>query len=122
MELLLFLILPKEDFNAQALRTLTRELIVNVVLKPVLDLVSDPDFLNQNLVWLYKDTPIKPELLALTVRYSECMEELEATRESVSKEISILRSNDSKGNKLMLILLYELCRNYLILQESSIPP
>ena len=33
----------------------------------------------------------------LQVRYSESVEELQATRDSVSKEISYLRSNDSKS-------------------------
>lgn len=87
------------DFQAHSLRTLTRELLVNVVLKPILDLVSDPDFLNQSIVWLYQDYDMKQELFATTLRHSECIEELQATREIVSREISILRSNDSRGEE-----------------------
>ncbi len=96
-ELLLFLLLPKEEFRALGPRTLVRELLVNMVLKPLLDLVSDPDWLNQNIVWLYKDLAVKPELFLLAVRQSESLEELQATRESVSREINFLRANDSKG-------------------------
>ena len=91
-ELLLFLLLPEEDFSSLHLRTLVRELLVNVVLKPVLDLVSDPDFINQNLVWLYQDLPIKPDLLSLTIRHSESAEELQATRESVTSAMASRRA------------------------------
>jgi hypothetical protein len=94
-ELLLFLLLPKEDFRSLGLRTLVRELLVNMVLKPVLDLISDPDYLNQCLVWLYQDT-CHPELFTLTLQYSESMAELTSTREAVTSEISRLRSLNAK--------------------------
>lgn len=103
-ELLLFLLLPKEEFRAQPPRTLVRELLVNMVLKPLLDLISDPDFINQNIVWLYKDLAIKPELFIMAVRHSESLEELQATRESISKEINFLRSNDSRVNGKLFFL------------------
>ena len=75
----------------------TRELLVNVLVKPSLDLISDPDFLNQTIVWVYKEYQPKPDLFMQTVRFSERVEELQATRELVTKEIGILRSNDSKS-------------------------
>lgn len=96
-EILLFLLLKEPDFNAIPLRTLTREILVNVILKPTLDLLSDPDFINQTLVWLIQDYKIKHEVFLTSIRYSENMEELLATREMVNKEISFIRSNDSKG-------------------------
>ena len=97
-EILLFLLLKEEDFNAIPMRTLAREILVNVILKPTLDLVSDPDFINQTLVWLYEDYKIKHEVFLMSIRYSENMEELNATKEMVTKEISFIRSNDSKGD------------------------
>ena len=97
-EILLFLLLKEQDFNAIPMRTLAREILVNVILKPTLDLVSDPDFINQTLVWLYQDYKIKHEVFLTSIRYSENMEELNATKEMVSKEISFIRSNDSKGD------------------------
>ena len=42
---------------------------------------------------------MKQELFAATLRHSECIEELLATREIVSHEISVLRSNDSRGEE-----------------------
>ena len=97
-EILLFLLLKEQDFNAIPLRTLTREILVNVILTPTLDLISDPDFINQTLVWLYQDYKIKHDVFLSSIRYSENLEELFATKEMVSKEISFIRSNDSKGD------------------------
>ena len=100
-EILLFLLLKEQDFNAIPMRTLTREILVNIILKPTLDLVSDPDFINQTLVWLYQDYKIKHEIFMTSIRYSENLEELHATKEMVSKEMSYIRSNDSKGEILV---------------------
>uniref|UniRef100_A0A0K2UHU8 Sorting nexin13like [Megachile rotundata] n=1 Tax=Lepeophtheirus salmonis TaxID=72036 RepID=A0A0K2UHU8_LEPSM len=96
-ELVLFLLLPPEDFGTSSFRMLTRELLVNVVFKPTFDLISDPDFINQTIIRLYKNYTIKPDIFSLTIRYSESLEELQAVRENVVKEINYLRSNDSKG-------------------------
>lgn len=62
-------------------------------------MVSDPDWINQNIVWLYKDSAIKPDLFSSTLRLTESVEELQATRDIVSDHINYLRSNDSKGEE-----------------------
>ena len=75
-EILLYLLLKDQDFNAVPFRGLAREIIVNDILKPTLDLVSDPDFINQTLVWLYQDYKIKNDVFLTSIRCSENMEEL----------------------------------------------
>ena len=97
-EILLFLLMPEMDFAASPLRLLLREIVANSILKPALDLVSEPDFINQTLVWLHSDYKIKPDVFSNSVRSSESIEELSATRDMVSEEIAYLRSNDSKGD------------------------
>ena len=102
-ETLLFMLLPECDFNAIPLRTLLRELLVNMVFKPLLELISDPDTINQSLVWAVAgdsaadEYTIKHDVFTSSIRYSDSLEELQATREMVCDEISCLRSNDSKG-------------------------
>ena len=96
-ESLLFLLLKKQDFEALPFRILAREIIVNNVLKPTLELISDPDFINQTLVWLYQDYKIKNDIFLTSIRTSDNVGELLATREMVAKEVSYIRSNDSKG-------------------------
>ena len=72
------------------------------MLKPTLDLLSDRDWINQTIVYFYKDYTIKPDIFSLTVRHSESLEELQATRDSVTKEISFLRSNPGRWTVALL--------------------
>lgn len=51
-EILLFLLLPEDDFHCKTLRFLVRELFVEVIILPLLDLFSDPDYINQTIIWL----------------------------------------------------------------------
>lgn len=51
-EILLYLLLPKSDFDCLTVRFILRELLVNTVIKPLLDLFSDPDYINQACIWL----------------------------------------------------------------------
>lgn len=51
-EILLYLVLPKADFDCLTVRFILRELLVNVIIKPLLDLFSDPDYINQACIWL----------------------------------------------------------------------
>ena len=70
---------------------------MNTVIKPSLDMLSDPDFINQTIVWLYQDYQVKSDLFLQTVRLSESLEELQATRDAATREINLLRQNDSKS-------------------------
>ena len=111
-ELLLYLVLPKHEFQAGPVRCLTREILSSVVIQPSFSKLSEPDFVNQSLVWLYMEYEIKSDVFVHTLRHTENMMELEATRDLVTKEISRLRSCDSvsddeDGGRLQLnSLLY----------------
>ncbi|PNF27617.1 hypothetical protein B7P43_G02252 [Cryptotermes secundus] len=51
-EVLLFLLLPVDDFHCKPLRFLLRELLVSTVVLPLFGLISDPDYINQIIIWL----------------------------------------------------------------------
>jgi len=51
-EVLLFLLLPVDDFHCKPLRFLLRELLVSTVALPLFGLISDPDYINQIIIWL----------------------------------------------------------------------
>lgn len=53
-EILLYLVLPKADFDCLTVRFILRELLVNVIIRPLLDLFSDPDYINQACIWLVR--------------------------------------------------------------------
>jgi len=51
-EILLYLVLPQSDFDCLTTRFMLRELLVNVIIRPLLNLFSDPDYINQACIWL----------------------------------------------------------------------
>lgn len=53
---------------------------MNQVLQPMLTLFSEPDFINQNIVFLHSEYKIKYEVFSNALRCSESVEELQATR------------------------------------------
>jgi len=97
-ELLLYLLLPTNEFETGSVRVFAREILSSCVLQPVLHLLSDPDFINQNVIWILKDFEIRSDVFITTLRHSESLSELEACRSSILKELSILRSRDSQAD------------------------
>lgn len=54
-ETILYFTLPDEDFACLPLRTFLSTLLANVVFKPVLDMLSDPDFVNLQVARLVRE-------------------------------------------------------------------
>lgn len=52
VEILLYILLPDEDFQCKPLRFVLREIFVNCVILPLFNLISDPDYINQVIIWL----------------------------------------------------------------------
>ncbi|KAG0016543.1 Intermediate filament protein [Podila clonocystis] len=60
-------LLPKSEVQSEILRHLVRELLVGAVLRPVMDLLSDPDYWNQN-VDLYTGKAIREQNMVKKLR------------------------------------------------------
>ncbi|XP_012528442.2 sorting nexin-13 isoform X1 [Monomorium pharaonis] len=100
-EILLYLVLPKADFDCLTVRFVLRELLVNVIIRPLLDLFSDPDYINQACIWLCtKDGGLPSDIFLTVIRITDNLDELMATKNIVCKEIAHLRSKDSGGDDL----------------------
>ncbi|XP_018371189.1 PREDICTED: sorting nexin-13-like isoform X1 [Trachymyrmex cornetzi] len=98
-EILLYLVLPKADFDCLTVRFVLRELLVNVIIRPLLDLFSDPDYINQACIWLCaKDGGLPSDIFLTVIRLTDNLDELMATKNIVCKEIAHLRSKDSGGD------------------------
>lgn len=54
-EAILYFMLPADDFACLPLRTFLATLLANVVFKPVLDMLSDPDFVNLQVARLVRE-------------------------------------------------------------------
>jgi len=66
-EVLLYLILPQDVYNCAPTGLLAQDLLVNHVFIPVLAKLSDPDFVNQTIIWLVSPCssipgPMPPEI------------------------------------------------------------
>ncbi|XP_031846368.1 sorting nexin-13 [Nomia melanderi] len=97
-EILLYLVLPKGDFDCLTVRFILRELLVNVIIRPLLDLFSDPDYINQACIWLCgKEAGLPSDVFLTVIRVTDSLDELIATKNIVCKEIAHLRSKDSGG-------------------------
>ncbi|KAH9524850.1 sorting nexin 13 [Bulinus truncatus] len=97
-EVLLYLLLPKEDFHNKPFRYIVREVLVNGIFLPTIDLLSDPDYINQYIVWLCYETSFTRETFLTVIRCSDSMEELEAVKELVDSDIAKWRSKDTGGS------------------------
>ncbi|KAF8948388.1 Intermediate filament protein [Haplosporangium gracile] len=60
-------LLPKNEVQSEILRHLLRELLVGAVLRPIMDLLSDPDYWNQN-VDLYTGKAIREQNMVKKLR------------------------------------------------------
>ncbi|KAF5282763.1 hypothetical protein FQR65_LT02760 [Abscondita terminalis] len=98
VELLLYILLPDEDFQCKPLRIVLREIFCSYVISPLISMISNPDFINQSIIWLCaRDNYLPSEIFLSTLRLTDNCDELRYTRELVAKEIQLLRSRDSGG-------------------------
>uniref|UniRef100_T1JAB6 Sorting nexin-13 n=1 Tax=Strigamia maritima TaxID=126957 RepID=T1JAB6_STRMM len=94
-EVILFLLLPPGDFYNKPFRYLARELLVNAIFLPTIEQFSDPDYINQIIVWLCKDVVLTSDAFLSIIRVTENVEELQAVCEKVNQEIAMRKSNSS---------------------------
>ncbi|XP_065667120.1 sorting nexin-13 isoform X3 [Hydra vulgaris] len=95
-ELLLYLLLPPEQFQDKLVRAFLLEVIATSVFLPTIKMVCDPDYVNQNISWMCnKDTTFTVEAFLTTIRYSTDIDDIEETKKKVDIEIAKLRSQDS---------------------------
>lgn len=97
-EVLLYLLLPKEDFHNKSFRYIVREVLVNEIFIPTVDLLSDPDYINQTMSWLCKEPTFNNETFMTVIKTTDSIEELEAVKEMVSRDIARWRTKDTGGS------------------------
>ncbi|XP_055937218.1 sorting nexin-13-like isoform X2 [Argiope bruennichi] len=97
-DVLLYLLLPPEDFNNSILKHFLREVLSSSVLQPLLSQFSDPDVINQNLIWLCKDHAVNSKILLAILRRTDNIDELAAFLQISKHELKVQNSKDS-GDK-----------------------
>ncbi|XP_071803237.1 sorting nexin-13-like isoform X2 [Asterias amurensis] len=94
-EILLFLLIPDADFSSKPFRLLIREIIVCNALRPLIEMITDPDYINQTIIWACGDVPVMTEALLTIVKVCSTIEELDAVIEILDNEIYKQRSRDA---------------------------
>ncbi|GMT23397.1 hypothetical protein PFISCL1PPCAC_14694 [Pristionchus fissidentatus] len=97
VDILLYLLMPPEDFHCRPLRFLLREVLVKRIITPTLDYLSDPTNVNQLLVWLLSEVCPRAEDLVAGVEMSENYDEMEALICSLKEQLIVLRGKDFGG-------------------------
>uniref|UniRef100_A0A6M2DLF5 Putative sorting nexin-13-like isoform x1 n=1 Tax=Xenopsylla cheopis TaxID=163159 RepID=A0A6M2DLF5_XENCH len=96
VDLVLFFVLPAEDFACPSLRSILGSIISCFVLRPLFDLLSEPDTVNLIILKICcKDGPPAGEHLLTTLRFCNDVNELSVMREMLRAEIHQLRSSSS---------------------------
>ncbi|XP_069365398.1 LOW QUALITY PROTEIN: sorting nexin-13-like [Maniola hyperantus] len=115
-EAVLYLVAPEEAWKCHAMKLLLIDLLSAIVLKPLINLLSDPDNINRAIIRsCCRDSCLSSELFLLVIRSCGDADELDATLELVQKDIQKLHSRDSAGewelqDRQKLSSLQYLCR------------
>ncbi|XP_059621680.1 sorting nexin-13-like isoform X2 [Phlebotomus argentipes] len=89
LETVLYFTLPEEDFACLPLRTFLCALLANVVVKPALEMLADPDFINLQVARLFTKEPPPGEFLLKLIRQCTDLSELRACRQLITKEMDL---------------------------------
>ncbi|XP_055308678.1 sorting nexin-13 isoform X2 [Sitodiplosis mosellana] len=87
METVLYFTIPEEDFACIPLRMFLSTLLANVVCKPVIDMLSEPDFINLQVAKSLTKEPPSSEIFLRLLRQCDDASELRAVRQLITKEM-----------------------------------
>uniref|UniRef100_A0A8D3BPM2 Sorting nexin 13 n=1 Tax=Scophthalmus maximus TaxID=52904 RepID=A0A8D3BPM2_SCOMX len=102
-ELLLYLLLPPGDFHNKNMRYFLREVLARGVLLPLINQLSDPDYINQFVIWMISDSSCNYEAFMNILKLTDKPAELEAVKDKVVEELQYLRSLDTAGDDINVI-------------------
>ncbi|XP_016314765.1 sorting nexin-13-like isoform X6 [Sinocyclocheilus anshuiensis] len=102
-EVLLYLLLPPGDFHNKNMRYFLREVLARGVLLPLINQLSDPDYINQFVIWMIHDSSCNYEAFLNILKLTDKAAELEAVKDKVLEELQYLRSLDTGGDDINFI-------------------
>ncbi|KAG8443052.1 hypothetical protein GDO86_011754 [Hymenochirus boettgeri] len=107
-EVLLYLLLPPGDFQNKIMRYFVREILSRGILLPLINQLSDPDYINQYIIGFFlcfqiHDSNCNYEAFMNVIKLTDNIGELEAVRDKSSEELQYLRSLDTVGDDINTI-------------------
>ncbi|GAB5568588.1 sorting nexin-13 isoform X1 [Prionailurus iriomotensis] len=82
---------------------LKHEILARGVLLPLINQLSDPDYINQYIIWMIRDSNCNYEAFMNIIKLSDNIGELEAVRDKAVEELQYLRSLDTVGDDINTI-------------------
>uniref|UniRef100_A0A3B4EY50 Sorting nexin 13 n=1 Tax=Pundamilia nyererei TaxID=303518 RepID=A0A3B4EY50_9CICH len=79
------------------------EVLARGVLLPLINQLSDPDYINQFVIWMIRDNSCNYEAFMNILKLTDKPAELEAVRDKVLEELQFLRSLDTAGDDINVI-------------------
>ncbi|KAJ3609230.1 hypothetical protein NHX12_023754, partial [Muraenolepis orangiensis] len=95
-EVLLYLLLPPGDFHNKNMRYFLREVLARGVLLPLINQLSDPDYINQFVIWMIRDSSCNYEAFMNILKLTDRPSELEAVKDKKVCETRIQRLQSGK--------------------------
>ncbi|CAH8571475.1 unnamed protein product [Heterobilharzia americana] len=102
-DMFLFFVTPAEEYRVPVIRYVARELLVNSVLMPTINLLSDPDFVNRTIAWFASDSVYTSEYYCHSLRMSESIDEIDVVIRQLNSFMDKLRGHDTGGDDDALI-------------------
>lgn len=97
IDVILFLLMDPKDFHNKAFRVMLKEILINLVVIPTVDSITEPEYVNQTVSWLCEEAALNNEAFLTVVKETEDEEELEAVKAKVEQDLSFHRSRDTGG-------------------------
>ncbi|KAF0024727.1 hypothetical protein F2P81_023529 [Scophthalmus maximus] len=89
--------------NANVLPSDVIEVLARGVLLPLINQLSDPDYINQFVIWMISDSSCNYEAFMNILKLTDKPAELEAVKDKVVEELQYLRSLDTAGDDINVI-------------------
>ncbi|KAM7540156.1 hypothetical protein Aperf_G00000025890 [Anoplocephala perfoliata] len=129
VDVLLFAIMPEEDYRLVTVRYLLKEILVNGILLPTVNILADPDFVNQSIINLSNESAFASPYFIQSLRMSTREDELKAVKERIEMFAIKLRGRDSGGDDDTLVkaqlnslnFLANVCNSQMIGIKQGVP-
>lgn len=88
--------MPYKSFKNETFKLLTKEIMTKLVLMPILESLSDPDFINNLIVSIFKSNTPSTETFLSILQVTDHVDTLKVLLDSVDNELLNVRSKDSE--------------------------
>ncbi|KTG36999.1 hypothetical protein cypCar_00034681 [Cyprinus carpio] len=89
--------------DEEGLVVMLKEVLARGVLLPLINQLSDPDYINQFVIWMIRDSSCNYEAFLNILKLTDKVAELEAVKDKVLEELQYLRSLDTGGDDINFI-------------------